>query len=77
MEYRKHTSRIKRIDINTQIHRLLRPDSIPDLLDDACRADGVDLSRFRDLEAAVAVVFIVAEAGQGGADAGVDVAVVG
>ena len=40
-------------------------------------ADGVDLAGLDDLEAAVSVVGVVAETGEGGADAGVDVAVVG
>ncbi len=40
-------------------------------------ADGVDGARLDDLEAAIAVVLVVGGAGEGGADAGVDVAVVG
>ncbi len=40
-------------------------------------ADGVDGARLDDLEAAVAVVLVVGGAGERGADAGVDVAVVG
>lgn len=74
---RRHTRRVQSINVNAEVDRVLGPDAVADLLDDACRADGVNLARFGDLEAAVAVVFVVAEAGEGGADAGVDVAVVG
>jgi len=76
-ETQKLTSGIQRIDVNTQIHRLLRAHPVPDLLDDALGADGVDDARLDDLEAAVAVVVVVAEAGERGADADVDVGVVG
>ena len=41
------------------------------------RAEGVDVARLDAREAAVAVVVVVREAGEGGADAGVDVGVVG
>lgn len=74
---RGHTSRIQCVDVDTQIHGVLGADSVSDLLDYPGRADGVDLARFGDLEAAVAVVVVVRQAGQRGADAGVDVAVVG
>ena len=76
-EERRHTSRVQRIDINTQIHWLLCPNSIPDLLDNARRADAVDFASFRNLKAAIAVVFVIAGTGQSGANAGVDVGVVG
>lgn len=74
---RRLTSRIQRIDVDTQIHGLLRADPVSNLLDDALGADGVDDARLDDLEAAVAVVVVVAQAGEGGADADVDVGVVG
>lgn len=48
-----------------------------DFLDDPLGAEGVDFARFDDFEAAVAVVGIVARSGYCGADAGVDVCVVG
>lgn len=40
-------------------------------------ADGVDLARLDDLESAVAVILVVRGTGERGADASVDVAVVG
>lgn len=55
----RHTSRIQCVDIDTQIHGILRADPVSDLLDYARGADGVDLARFGDLEAAVAVVVVV------------------
>ena len=51
-------------------------DALVDLLDDARGADLVDFARLDDLEAAVAVVFVVTESGERRADAGVDVGVV-
>ena len=72
-----HTSRIQGIDVDTQIHGFRSPDSILDLLDDARHADRIDLPCLDDLEAAVSVVVVVGQAGKGGADAGVDVGVVG
>ena len=73
----RRTGWIQRININTQVHRLLRPHSFPDLFDDPRRPDRINLAGFGYLKAAVAVVLVVAEAGKCGADAGVDVAVVG
>jgi len=72
-----HTSRIQGIDIDAQIDGLLRPDAFSDLPDDAMHANGVNLARLDDLEAAVTVILVVRGAGERGADAGVDVAVVG
>ena len=74
---RRRTGRIQRVNIDTQVHRLLRADSVPDLLDNPHHADGVDFPRFGDLKPTVAVVFVVARTGKCGADAGVDVGVVG
>lgn len=51
-------------------------DAFVDGGDDAGGADGVDVAGLDDLEAAVAVVVVVREAGERGADAGVDVGVV-
>jgi len=73
----ERTSWVQRVDIDTQIHRVLNSNSIPDLLNDPRHADCVNLSCLRDLESAVPVVLIVAETGERGADAGVDVGVVG
>ena len=72
-----HTSRIQSVDIDTQIHRPRDPDPLPYFPDNPLRANRIDFSCFHDLEAAVAVVVVVGEAGEGGADAGVDVGVVG
>jgi hypothetical protein len=47
-----------------------------DLLNDALSADGIDLAGLDSFEAAVAIVVVVAEPGEGGADAGVNVGVV-
>lgn len=46
-------------------------------MNDTLHSNRVDFPRFDDFEAAVAVVVVVAEAREGGADAGVDVGVVG
>lgn len=73
----ERTGRIQSIDIDAQIDGFLGPDSALDLLDDARGADVVDGAGLDDLEAAVAVVVVVGQARQSGADAGVDVGVVG
>ena len=73
---RGRTSRIQRIDVDAEIYWFLAH-SLADFLNDTFCADGVDFSRFDDFEAAIAVVVVVAHAGKGGADAGVDVGVVG
>ena len=57
------TRRIQSIDINTQIYRFCHADSIPDLLDDTLRSNGVDFSSLDDLETAVAIVVIIAKTG--------------
>ena len=77
MEEGIHTSRIQSIDIDTQIHGFRSPDSILDLLDNPGHANRIDFPCFDDFESAVSIVVVVGQAGQGGADAGVDVGVVG
>lgn len=72
----EHTCRVQRIDINAQVYGLLAH-SLPDLLDDTRRTDGVDFSGLDNLKPAIAVIVVVAQSGEGGTDAGVDVAVVG
>jgi len=53
------TSRIKGIDIDTQIYRVLRSYSVLDLFDDAFSSNGVNLASFGDLKTAIAIIFIV------------------
>lgn len=69
--------RVERVDVDGQVHGPVGADAVDDALDDAVGADGVDLAGLDDLEAAVAVVVVVAGPAEGGADAGVDVGVVG
>jgi len=71
-----HTSRVERVDVERQVDGVLGPDAVPDLLDDAVGADGVDLAGLDDLKAAVPVVLVVARPAQRRADPGVDVRVV-
>jgi len=47
-----------------------------DALDDTLCTEGIDLTGFDDGKADVAVVVVVGEAGEGGADAGVNVGIV-
>ena len=53
------TSRIQGIDIDTQVNRFGRADSIPDLLDNTGHANRIYLSCLYNLEAAVSVVVVV------------------
>ena len=73
----KLTSRIKSVNVDTQIHGLLRAYPVLDLLDNAIDANLVDFACLDNLKAAVAVIFVVGRARQRGPDAGVDVGVVG
>ena len=70
------TGRVEGVDIQRQVHGELGANSVPDPLDDAVGADGIDLAGFHDLEAAVAVVLVIARPAESGADTGVDVGVV-
>ena len=76
MDTRILTSRIQSINIDTQIHRILGTNAVPDPLDNTISADLVNLARLDDFEATVAVVLIIGGTGKGRADAGVDVGVV-
>jgi hypothetical protein len=69
--------RVERVDVNGQVDGPISADAVDDALDDAVGADGVDLTGLDDLEAAVAVVVVVAGPTKRGADARVDVGVVG
>ncbi len=50
--------------------------TLVNLLDDAFGADCVDLAGFDDLEAAVSIILVIAQAAQGGANTCVNVGVV-
>lgn len=69
--------RIKSINVNRQINRLRGTNTVDDLLDDAPRANGVDLAGLDNLEATVAIIVVVTGATKGGSDTSVDVGVVG
>lgn len=71
------TGRIKGVNVDAEIDWFAGTDPIPDFLDNASRPDCVDLTRLDDLEPAVAVVVVIAEAGQRGANARVNVGIVG
>ena len=72
----KLTSRIKSVNVDTQIHGLLGAYPVLDLLDNAIDANLVDFACLDNLKAAVAVIFVVGRSRQRRADAGVDVGVV-
>lgn len=69
--------RVQGVDVEGQVDGLLGADAVDDALDDAGGADGVDLARLDDLEAAVPVVRVVAGPAQRRPDPRVDVGVVG
>lgn len=70
------TSRIQSIDVQTQINWVLSAHTIPNLLDDTIRPDGIDLAGLDDLEPAISVVFVVTRSAQCSSDPRVDVGVV-
>lgn len=68
---------IQGVDVDGEVDGPGGADALDDALDDAVGADLVDLSRLDNLEAAVAVVVVVAGPAERRADARVDVGVVG
>lgn len=70
------TCRVKRVDIQRKVDRVLCADTVNDLLDDAVRANLVNLASLNDLEAAVSVVLVVTGSAERRADTSVDVGVV-
>lgn len=72
-----HTSRVQGVNVDTEIHRLARADSIYYFLDNPGRPDRVNRTSFDNFEAAIAVIFIVAETRQGCPDASMNIGVVG
>lgn len=70
------TGRVKRVNVQTQVDWILGANSVANLLDDSINANGINLSRLHNLEAAVSVVFVVGRSTQRRADAGVDVGVI-
>lgn len=67
---------IKSIDIDRQVHGVCGADPVDYLLDDTIHADSVNFPSLDDLEADVAVIFVVAGAAKGRANSGMDVGVV-
>lgn len=70
------TGRVKRVNVQTQVDWILGANSVANLLDDSINANGIDLSRLHNLEAAVSVVLVIGRSTQRRADAGVDVGVI-
>ena len=71
------TGRIKCVNVDAEIDGFAGTAPISDFLDNASRPDRVDLPRLDDLEPAIAVIIVIAGAGQGGANAGMNVTIVG
>ena len=71
------TGRIKGVNVDAEIDGFAGTDPISDLLDNASRPDRVDLSRLDDLESTIAVIIVIAEAGKGGANASVNIGIIG
>lgn len=71
------TSRIKSVNVDAEVDRVLSANSVLDLLDDAIDANLVNLTCLDNLEAAVAIVLIVRWPRQGCTDSSMDVGVVG
>lgn len=71
------TRRIKSVNVDAKIDGFAGTDPISDFIDNTSRPNRVDLARLDDLESAVAVVVVIAEAGQGGTNAGVNIGIVG
>jgi hypothetical protein len=68
--------RVERVNVERQVDGVGGADAVQDAADDAVGANRVNLARLDNLEAAVAVVLVVARPAQRRADAGVDVGVV-
>lgn len=71
------TSWVQGVNVNGQVDGLLRPNSIPNLLDHARGPDLIYLSRLHDLKSAVPIIVIIAQAAQRRPDTGVDIRIVG
>jgi hypothetical protein len=55
----KLTCGVQGIDINAQIHWFLRPNPVPNLLDNSRRPNAIHLSRLHYLKPAITVILIV------------------
>ena len=71
------TGRVKSINVNAEVDRLLGTNPLLDLLDNTISANLVDLTCLDDLEAAVAVVLVVRRSRQRSADSSMYVGIVG
>lgn len=70
------TSRIQGVNVNAEIYRLARTNPVFYLLNNPGRPDRVNLASLDNFEAAITIIFIVAEARQGGPDASMDIGVI-
>ena len=73
---RRGKGRVQGIDVNRQVNGSLSADPVDDSLDDTVGANGVDLACLDNLEAAVAVIVVIARSAESCTDTGVDVGVV-
>ena len=67
---------VQGVDVDAEIHGLLRADSVSDLPDDSSRPDDIDFPGLHNFEPAVPVVVVVAQPAQCRADPRVDIRVV-
>ena len=72
----RRTSWIKGINIDGEIDRSFRPNSIPDLLDDPLHPNRVNLSRLHNLKSAISIIIIITQPTQRRAYASVDVGII-
>lgn len=70
------TSRVESVDIQRKVDGVLCADTVNDLLDDAIRANLVNLASLHNLEATVSIVLVVTGSAERRADTSVDVGVV-
>ncbi len=71
------TRRIQSINIKRKIDGLSRADAVFDLLYDSIHANGIDLSRFHNLEAAIPIILIITWSAQRCPNSSMDIRVVG
>lgn len=76
-ETQRLTGRIQSVNVDAEIDGFAGTDPISDFLDNASCSNRVDLTCLDDLESAVAVVVVITEAGQGGANTRMNIGVVG
>ena len=76
MDGGKRTSWVKGVDVYRQIHRLLRPNSIPNLLNNTLHTNRINLPSLHNFKPTIPIIIIIAQPTKGSSNSSMDIRII-